>query len=427
MQRLSTSAQLNSRAGFDASVANALRGGIAGTRSCAVVVVALHPSWVASNWLDSEIRSACRDTVEQRLESLLIEGDAMTVLDGGGWALLLMNVATPAEGAAVAERIAAMVSRPVDVGDDETSPLVSTGVAVATGIHRRPDDLVDEARAALAVAIERGAGQLVLFDEQLRLDILHRFRMSQSVGRGFDLTELQLWYQPIIDITDGAPVAVEALLRWPGGAWMEGASHIVSLAERSDVIGRLGDWVIETACRHATRWAGAGVVTNINMSPLQLVQNDLVDKVLAGIRRFNLAPEDIAVEVTESSAMPQAAIESIAKLSNAGVGVCLDDFGTGYANLAALRTLPIDMVKLDRTVVSGIHRGSPAVAMVEAVVNMSRALDMVATAEGIETEEELEMIRATGCDLAQGYLIDRPMNADAFEHSLHNGLVRKLA
>ena len=427
MDGVTTRAQLNSRAVFEASVAGALRGGIAGTRSCAVVVVALHPSWIAANWLDTGVRQACRDVVERRLESLLLDGDALAALDGGEWALLLMNVSTADEGAAVAERIAEAVSRPVDLGQESPSPLVCTGVAVATGMHRRATDLIDEARSALLVAIERGGGQLVLFDEQLRLDILHRFRVSQSIGRGFELAQLQLWYQPIVSITDGSIVAVEALLRWPGGAWMEGASHIVSLAERSEVVGRLGDWVIETACEHAQRWASAGIVTHINMSPRQLTQSDLATKVVAAVERFGLDPADIAIEITESSAMPQAAIESILALSEAGFGICIDDFGTGYANLAAIRTLPVDMVKLDRTVVSGIRRGSSAVAMVEAVVRMGRALDMQVTAEGIETGDELATIRSTGCDLAQGYLLDRPMPAEEIETTYLSNARRKLA
>ncbi len=420
-------AQVNSRAVFEASVAGALRGGIAGTRSCAVVVVALHPSWVAANWLDAQVRNACRDAVEQRLESLLLDGDALAALDGGEWVLLLMNVSTADQGAAVAERIAEAVSHPVDLGEESPSPVVCTGVAVATGMHRRPSDLIDEARSALLIAIERGGGQLVLFDEQLRLDILHRFRISQSVGRGFEMAQLQLWYQPIVSIVDGSIVAAEALLRWPGGAWMEGASHIVSLAERSEVVGRLGDWVIETACAHAQRWAHAGIVTHINMSPRQLAQSDLAAKMVTTVERFGLDPAHISIEITESSAMPQAAIDSIREMSKAGFGICIDDFGTGYANLAALRTLPVDMVKLDRTVVSGIRRGSSAVAMVEAVVGMGRALDMQVTAEGIETPDELATIRATGCDLAQGYLLDRPMTAEALEDAYVSSLARRFA
>ena len=125
--------------------------------------------------------------------------------------------------------------------------------------------------------------------------------------------------------------------------------------------------------------------------------------------------------------MPQAAIDSIREMSKAGFGICIDDFGTGYANLAALRTLPVDMVKLDRTVVSGIRRGSSAVAMVEAVVGMGRALDMQVTAEGIETPDELATIRATGCDLAQGYLLDRPMTAEALEDAYVSSLARRFA
>ncbi len=389
--------------------------------------MALHPSWIANNWLDAKARALSRRAVEERLESLLLADDAATVLDGGEWALLLTNVRTAAEGAAVAERITEVVSRPVDLDGESGRPLLNTGVAVATGIHRAPADLLDDAKAALALAIERGAGQAVVFDEQLRIDILHRFRMLQAMGRGFELSQLQLWYQPIVAIADGSTVAAEALLRWPGGSWMDGAAHIVSLAERSEVIGRLGDWVILTACRQAKRWADYGLVTHVNMSPLQLVQADVSEKVILAIEQAGLQPNDIAVEVTESAAMPQAAVDTIFKLKDAGVKICLDDFGTGYANLAALRTLPIDVVKLDRTVVAGIHRGSPAVAMVEAVVVMARALGMQVTAEGIETQEELDMIAACGCDLAQGFLLDRPMEAGTLETSLVSQQARRLA
>ncbi|MDJ0953900.1 MAG: GGDEF domain-containing phosphodiesterase [Acidimicrobiia bacterium] len=393
---------------FDKTVRQVLRSGISGTRSCAVAMMTLHPWWIADDWLSSKSIARYRSAISRRISSLLLEADAATITDAGEWAILLTNIADNNEATGVAERITSIVAEPVEVGGEMGYPLVSTGVAVATGVHRTAADLIADARAAMSQAVENGAGQIAVFDEGLRLDFLHRCRMMTSIGPGSSLANLDLHFQPIIDIAAGEVAAVEALLRWPGQRAFGSAAQIISLAEQTNLIGRLGDWVQRTACAHARRWAGHGVVTHINVSPLQLMRGDLVSNLLNAIDNADLDPSSIAVEITESTAMEPLAIANIAAIKDAGVLIALDDFGTGYANLASLRALPFDIVKLDRSIVTGTTADSPARAMLEGIVAMSHALGLKVVAEGVETPEELHVVTETGCDLGQGFLIERP-------------------
>jgi EAL domain-containing protein (putative c-di-GMP-specific phosphodiesterase class I) len=375
-------------------------------------MVTLHPWWIADDWLSSKSIARYRSAISRRIASLLFDDDAATVTDGLEWAILLTNVADNEEATAVANEITKIVAEPVDLGGELGYPLVSTGVAVATGVHRLATDLIADARAAMNQAVENGAGQIAVFDEGLRLDFIHRCRMMTTIGTGSSLANLDLHFQPIVDLRSRRVVAVEALLRWPGQLAFGTAAQIVSLAEQTNLIGRLGDWVQRTACSQAKQWAHQGVLTHINVSPLQLIRTDLVSGLLATIADAGLETRDIVVEITESATMEPLAIANIAALSEAGVQVALDDFGTGYANLASLRALPISIVKLDRSVVAGIKPTSPAMAMLEGIVTMSHALGLQVVAEGIETIEELTVVTDSGCDLGQGFLIERPAPRD---------------
>ena len=403
---------------FEAAVDTALRSGITGTRSCAVAMVTLHPWWIADDWLSSKSMAQYRAAINRRIAPLLLEEDAATIADGGEWAVLLTNIADNEEAAAVGARMTKIIAAPVDVGGELGYPLVSTGMAVATGVHRTAGDLIADARAAMSQAVEHGAGQVAVFDEGLRLDFLHRCRMVTTIGHDSSLANLDLHFQPIIDVRSGEPAAVEALLRWPGQRAFGSAAQIISLAEQTNLIGRLGDWVQRTACDHASRWAPLGIITHINISPLQLMRGDLVSNLLGAIETAGLDPSAIAIEITESTAMEPMAVANIAAIKDAGVHVALDDFGTGYANLASLRALPVDTVKLDRSIVAGITADSPSRAMLEGIVAMAHALDLKVIAEGVETTEELSVITETGCDLAQGFLIERPATESAIKRLL---------
>ncbi len=403
---------------FDAAVSKVLRSGITGTRSCAVAMLTLHPWWIADDWLSSRSIARYRSAISRRVSSLLLEEDAVAITDAGEWAILLTNIGDHTEATAVAEKITAIVAEPVDVGGEPGYPLISTGVAVATGVHRVAGDLIADARAAMSQAVENGAGQIAVFDEGLRLDFLHRCRMVTTIGPGSSLASLDLHFQPIVDLSSGKVTAVEALLRWPGQRAFGSAAQIISLAEQTNLIGRLGSWVLRTACDYARRWAGSGVRTHINVSPLQLMRGDLVSIVLASIEDAGLQPDDIVIEITESTAMEPLAIANIAELKEAGVQIALDDFGTGYANLASLRALPIDIVKLDRSIVTDISANSPSRAMLEGIIAMAHALDLQVVAEGIETADELAVVKDTGCDLGQGFLIERPSSQAAIRRLL---------
>ncbi len=403
---------------FDRDVGQVLSSGITGTRSCAVVMLTLHPWWIADNWISSRSIAKYRSAVSRRVSSLLLEEDAATVTEAGEWAILLTNIRDNEEATVVAQRISGLVSERVDVGGSPGYPLLSTGVALATGVHRTAADLIADAKAAMSQAVENGAGQVAVFDESLRLDFLHRCRMITTIGPGASMANLALHFQPIVDIMSREVVALEALLRWPGQRAFGSTAQIISLAEQTNLIGRLGEWIYQTACSHARDWAGRGVTTHINVSPMQLVQTEMAPSLLRAIRDNGLKPSDITVEITESMTMEPQATANIASLKDAGVLIALDDFGTGYANLASLRALPIDIVKLDRSIVAGLSSNAPSRAMLEAIVAMAHALDLKVIAEGVETIEDLNALTETDTDFGQGFLIERPANDVAIRRLL---------
>src|SRR5829696_7349476 len=306
-------------------------------------------------------------------------------------------------------RVAAAVQEPLEVDGTQHRISASVGIALGSGAETDAESLVSNADSAAYRAKEAGRGNVEIFDERLRRSAVARVRTEADLELALDRRELELVFQPIVALGDGANVGREALLRWRrgGGDATLAPADFISVAEESGLIVPIGSWVLEQACHAAV--AGSGW-TSVNLSPRQVAEPGLVRTVAQALERSGLPPAALSLEVTETSLLevsPSTA-RNVAALKELGVRLVLDDFGTGYSSLQHLRDLPVDMVKIDRSFVANMEPGRPEAAIVGAVVFMCAALGMDVVAEGVEREAQAELLRDMGCPLAQGFHFGRP-------------------
>ena len=280
-------------------------------------------------------------------------------------------------------------------------------------------------------AKQRARGTVELFDERLRTKLLERVALEADLRRALERDELHLHYQPIVSLHDGAITGVEALLRWehPEHGSVSPAVFI-PVAEQSDLILRLGAWVLEEACAQAAAWSerlGVSLRMNVNLSTRQIVPAATVDLVSGVLERSGLDPAQLGLEITETVLMEEtdAPLETLDALRALGVAVVLDDFGTGYSSLSYLRRFPIETLKIDRTFVSGMLATDEDAAIVTAMLAMAHAMGVGVVAEGVETPEQIRWLRESGCPAAQGFGLHRPMPAAAIEALLSRTAVRR--
>ncbi len=334
-------------------------------------------------------------------------------LGGDEFAVVLRADDVRATAADVARRLVDLVARPFLVDTHVISIGVSIGIALCGEAAGGSDRLLTRADLALYAAKESGRGRFRFFDRHLEDRAKERRDIEQDLRRALALRQLDVYYQPQVAADDGRVTGCEALVRWrhPERGAISPATFI-PIAEETGLIVPIGDWVLRTACEEAKRWS-EDIRVAVNLSPIQLLHPDVVNMVGRALARSGIAPHRLELEITEGVFLQDtdATLAVLGQLKAMGVRIAMDDFGTGYSSLRYLRAFAFDKVKIDQSFVREMETSADAAAIVRAVLSLGSSLGISVTAEGVETQCQLEHLRAHGCGQLQGYLIGRPMPA----------------
>jgi diguanylate cyclase (GGDEF)-like protein/PAS domain S-box-containing protein len=353
-----------------------------------------------------------------RLTGAVRPSDTVARLGGDEFVVICPAVDGAREATDVAERLAGAIHLPLVLDSGEHFLEVSIGITL-TAHQDTPGSLLRDADAAMYRAKERGRGRYELFDQAMRTEITARIRTETELRGALDRGELTVWFQPVVDLATGQPVSTEALARWEHPSrGLIAPREFIPIAEEIGLIGELGLHVLEEACRQTAAWQqqfDTALGVSVNVSGRQAT-NPLFPAQAASIaERSGLRPGTLALEITESVLMEEADSPAtiLATMHEHGLTLALDDFGTGYSSLSRLKLFPLDVLKIDRSFVSGVDSNTDDRAIVKATIDMAHAVALTVVAEGVETREQEEYLRAFGCDGAQGYLYARPQPAQA--------------
>lgn len=367
---------------------------------------------------------ACGDAllreVGLRLQGMGRSTDTIARMGGDEFLMLLDGDPDSASAALVADRIRHKLQRPYSVDGKEVRLSCSIGIVLYPD-HGPRAKLIARADAAMLAAKHAGGNMHCFFDQRMDHDAEGAIDLQRDLRRAIEThTELALHYQPKIDGRTGRVTGAEALLRWQHPTrGMVSPVVFIPIAERFGLIGDLGQWVTDEACRQVRAWLDTGLSMRVavNLSVHQLRQVDLVERIQESLQHHQVPPELITFEITESAAMEdaQASLRIFERIAQTRVSLSIDDFGTGYSSLSYLRKLPATQLKIDRSFVQDVDREEDAKSIVRAVIKLAHALGLEVVAEGVETEAQQRILIRMGCDQLQGYLFAKPMPPDQLQ------------
>ena len=361
--------------------------------------------------------------VGRRLVEIAGSGETVARLGGDEFAILIDEVAGPVEARALAERLLADLGKPIAVDGRSLVVTGSVGLALYDEIYERPEDMMRDAELAMYRAKSLGKARAELFHPSLHSHAVHLLTLENDLRHAIARNEMQLFFQPIIFLKTGRIAGFEALVRWrhPRRGLL-GPGEFITLAEETGLIGQIGAWVLEEACRRMRGWqkrypSDPQLTVSVNLSIRQFNQIDLVTEIVETLARSGWRGGRLKLELTESALMQNAtrAAHILNQLKAADIDVSLDDFGTGYSSLSYLHALPFDTLKIDKSFIAGMGLERSKLEIVRAILLLAHNLKMDVVAEGVETVEQLAQLRALDCEYAQGYLFAPPLDAEAAE------------
>jgi len=363
----------------------------------------------------------------QRIHLALPRGATLARLGGDEFTVLLPDLTSEGDAEAVALTLLAAFSNAIGTIDNsETMITPSIGISVHPAHGDTTDALLQRADAAMYAAKASGRNTWVLYTHALEEAAQDRARMARRMQRALGRDEFSLVFQPQIRLKDRAIIGVEALLRWSDGSFLQRTpDSFIELAEDTGQIVPLGRWVLGEAIRQLAAWRLLGLgrlCVAVNVSMLQLLRGDLPGAMADLFREFDVEPEQLSIELTETMLMADAAqsLQTLRQIRELGVLIAIDDFGTGYSSLAQLTRLPVDTLKIDRSFISEIPMNPASTAVTATVIAMARNLGLSVVAEGVETTEQLAFLAERGCDAVQGFLFSKPLAADALAEYVRN-------
>lgn len=344
--------------------------------------------------------------VAERLRTAIRGANLAARLGGDEFAVILSSDVSPNEVSACASLLIEMLSAPYDIDGQELVIGASIGIALSPGDGASTEELMRNADMALYQAKSDGGGVHHFFEKEMDRQAQKRRDMELDLRRAFANGEFELHYQPLVEIAADRIAGFESLLRWRHPEkGMISPAEFIPVAEDIGLITQLGEWVLREACSEAVKWP-ADVKIAVNLSPVQFRSRNLVQVVISALAQSGLSPKRLELEITESVFLAEtdANLATLHQLRELGVGISMDDFGTGYSSLSYLRSFPFDKIKIDRSFVKDLSDRPDCVAIVRAISGLGRSLNITTTAEGVETEDQLDWLRAEGCNEVQGFL-----------------------
>jgi diguanylate cyclase (GGDEF)-like protein/PAS domain S-box-containing protein len=355
--------------------------------------------------------------VARRIEASIRPGDLAARLAGDEFAVLLESGSgLPQDAARVAERIAAQLGQLIPVQGRDVATSASIGI-VSAQAATTAEEMLRDADVAMYQAKAAGGSGFAIFEPAMHAAAVARLELETDLRGALGRGEFSVVYQPILLLADGGRWGSEALLRWTHPRrGLIGPAEFVPIAEQMGLIGQIGWWVLDTAIRQAAAWGigrngdSAGQFVSVNVSVRQLYDAELPERLQRLVRSAGLNPSSVMLELTEGAIGADTNVTSrLAELRRRGFVVAVDDFGTGYSSLSRIGQLPVEVVKIDRTFISALEHDPSAPALIRSMIDLATALGMRTVAEGVETEEQLAILKQLGCHAAQGYLLGRPL------------------
>jgi diguanylate cyclase (GGDEF)-like protein len=350
--------------------------------------------------------------VASRLKSALRDTDVLARLGGDEFAIIQAGCPDQRAGSIdLAGRIYRLIAEPFQLPGNQVEIGTSIGIAMAPEHGNDQEQLLKKADLALYRSKSAGRNCFTLYDEAMSAELEARNTLEGDLRYAIASCQFEVHYQPFFDVQTGRRRGLEALVRWRHPIkGLIPPDQFIPLAEETGLIVPLGEWIIRQACDDATSWP-ADTRVAVNLSPVQFKQTELFDIIESALHKSGLPPERLEIELTESVLLERAAENHafMERLRNIGVSLALDDFGTGYSSLSYLTTFPFDKIKIDKSFISNLSKRHTSSAIISSIVTLARGLDMSVTAEGVETAEQLERLRALGVNFAQGYLLGRPL------------------
>lgn len=385
----------------------------------AVLFLDLDRFKILNDTLGQEVGDRLLVEVGHRLAACLSPEDTVARLGGDEFALLLED-SSDLNAAALAERVSAEIQRPFVVEGRDVLISASIGVALTGGGSMQPEEVLHNADLAMYQAKAEGRARYELYEPGLSVSTRDRLDLQADLRTAGARQELSLRYQPVVALGNIRPVEVEALVRWDHrrrGALLP--ADFIGLSEETGLILSMGRWILREACRQALAWPSesSGVpplIVSVNLSAGQFEREALPEEVATIVRETGFDPRRLQLEISEAVLMRDdpRMFDRLDALKAIGVRLAIDDFGTGYASLSYLKRLPVDCLKIDRSLVKGVGYETEDTAVIRAVAGLAHSLGITVTAEGIETQDQLVQLRAVGCDQGQGYFFARPVSAD---------------
>jgi diguanylate cyclase (GGDEF)-like protein/PAS domain S-box-containing protein len=349
-------------------------------------------------------------------------GETFTVarLGGDEFTVLLEHIKDPTDAKRAAERMMKALAPPFILGGKEVFTSVSIGIALSNPAYEQPEDILRDADTAMYRAKSLGKARYEVFDADMRASVMARLQLETDLRHALERGEFRNFYQPIVALVSGEIAGFEALLRWQHPTrGLLGPSEFIPVAEETGLIRELGWWNLCEACRQISEWragliAHSNLTISVNLSAKQFLQPNLVGDIRELLVELALPPEALKLEITESTVMadPSAAVEMLQQIKSLGIRLAIDDFGTGYSSLSYLHRFPLDTLKIDRSFISVMEDDGEGMEIARSIVPMANNLRLDVVAEGVETIQQVALLKKLECKYGQGFYFSRPLSAE---------------